>query len=61
MSIIILTSAIDVKSFRALMTKHSLTIAKELKTKAGFSFEVECASDDLESIMVETNLSWEFA
>lgn len=61
MSTIILTSAVDVKSFRALMAKHSLVIAKELKTKGGFSFEVQTDSVELESIMVETNLSWEFA
>lgn len=60
MSIILLTSAVDVKSFRGLMAKHSLTIAKEVKTKAGFSFEVECANDTLETILIETNLSWEF-
>jgi len=61
MSTIILTSAVDVKSFRALMANHGLTISKEFKSKAGFSFEVECASNDLESIMTETSLSWEFA
>jgi len=60
MSKILLTSAIDIKSFRSLMTKHNLTIVKELKDKAGFNFEVQCPNDELEAILVETNLSWEF-